>query len=444
MASSQEIEIDLSGLLPHQRKLIKSKARKSCLICGRGAGKSYVCAVLALLYLLKGRNVLIGGTTHDQLHETLFAEIKDVAQRWGIYDLITWRESPMMMELNGAHAWFGFYQAIESVRGYSRVGLIILDEAFLAPASILTTWGPCMRNAGCTTRIVGATTPRQGSLWNITMSDPKCDWEIINAKTTDNPHITAEELELIMSEIKTQEMLDQEIYGIISTDLGASAIIKLKEFPTEPTGIPSGDKRVVAGFDAGEGVERDASAFFKRRGNEVLEMWKLNGIDHEGAVRLIRESDKRLHIDELYLDAAFSDFEFNTLKYEINCQQIHFAQAAPEEYRKDYANMRAYMWFGLADGVRNGLYLGENELVPELKRQMCSTTWFRDNSGRLLLVKKEDLRAVLKQSPDIGDAAALTYVKRYAGDNPKINTIEARLIREKRKQRERYASMMDD
>ena len=430
--STKQIEIDLSGLLPHQRKLIKSKARKSCLICGRGAGKSYACASLALLYILHGRNVLIGGTTHDNLHDTLFAEIKRIAMEWEIYDLITWRESPMSLEIGQSHVWFGFYQAVESVRGYSRVGLIILDEMFLAPASILATWGPCCRNSGCKTRIVGATTPRQGSLWNITMSDPKCDWEIISAKSTDNTHITEEEMQLILSEIKTQEMYDQEILGIISTDLGNAAIIKLAEFPKEPSGIISNDTRVIAGFDAGEGVERDSSAFFKRRGNEVLEMWKLNGIDHEQCVQRIRESNRKIPIDRLYMDAAFSDYEYHTLKYEINCEQIHFAQAAPEEFRKDYANMRAYMWFGLADGVRHGLYIDGFDLSPELKRQMCSTTWLRDTTGRLLLVKKEDLRAALKMSPDIGDAAALTYVDRFVGDDPKIERLVKAKMEDKR------------
>ena len=430
--STKQIEIDLSKLLPHQRKLIKSKARKSCLICGRGAGKSYACASLALLYILHGRNVLIGGTTHDNLHDTLFAEIKRIAMEWEIYDLITWRESPMSLELGNSHVWFGFYQAVESVRGYSRVGLIILDEMFLAPASILATWGPCCRNSGCKTRIVGATTPRQGSLWNITMSDPKCDWEIISAKSTDNTHITEEEMQLILSEIKTQEMYDQEILGIISTDLGNAAIIKLSEFPKEPSGIISNDTRVIAGFDAGEGVERDSSAFFKRRGNEVLEMWKLNGIDHEQCVQRIRESNRKIPIDRLYMDAAFSDYEYHTLKYEITCEQIHFAQAAPEEFRKDYANMRAYMWFGLADGVRHGLYIDGFDLSPELKRQMCSTTWLRDTTGRLLLVKKEDLRAALKMSPDIGDAAALTYVDRFVGDDPKIERLVKAKMEDKR------------
>lgn len=382
---------------------------------------------MCLLYLLLGRNVLVGGSTHDTLHETLFQEIKTLAYEWGIYDIITWRESPMMLELGQAHVWFGFYQAVDSVRGYSKVGLIILDELFLAPANILTVWGPCMRNAGCVTRIVGATTPRQGSLWNITMSDAKCDWEIISAKSSDNVHITKDEMDLILSEIKTKEMYDQEILGIISTDLGAAAIIALKQFPVAPNPIPSLDTRVIAGFDAGEGVERDASAFFKRRGNEVLEMWKLNGIDHEKCVKLIRESNKRLKIDQLNMDAAFSSFEFNTLKYEIPCTQIHFAQAAPEEFRKDYANMRAYMYFGFADGINNGLYVDGFDLSAELKRQLCATTWLRDKAGRLLLTPKEELREVLKMSPDIGDAGALTYVTRFNGDDPVMRGMQGKV-----------------
>ena len=169
-------------------------------------------------------------------------------------------------------------------------------------------------------------------------------------------------------------------------------------------------------------------------------MWKLNGVNHEECVRLIRESNKRLHIDELNMDAAFSSYEYNTLKYELNCEQIHFAQAAPEEFKKDYANMRAYMWFGLADGVRHGLYVDGFDLAPELKRQLCSTTWLRDNTGRLLLVKKEDLRAALKMSPDIGDAAALTYVNRYSGDDPAIANGPAKQF-DKATQK-KYASFM--
>lgn len=433
------ISIDLSGdkLLPHQRQLITSKSNKTALICGRGAGKSYACATLILLTLLRGKNVLVGGQRMETLQTTLYSDIKAMAQEWGIYDLIEWRMSPMMMTLGDAHVWFGSYESIDAVRGYSRVSLIVLDEMFLAPVNILSVWGPCMRaTPDGKTRVVGATTPRSGSLWNVMFADPECKWEIIKAVTTDNTHIKDEEYQLILDGITSEEQYKQEILGQINTDLGGAAIIHLADFPLNPA--PTSDNRVIAGFDAAEGVERDASAFVKRRGNVILEAWKLNNIDHEEAVRRIRESNRRLKIDELNMDAAFSDYEYNVLKYEIPCEQVNFARAASEENRDRYGNVRAEMYFNLAWQIKHGLSVEGTPLASEIKRQMCAITWLHNNQGRLLLVKKEELREALKMSTDISDALALTCLTRYTGDDPVMNRQQMR----DREQIERWASMM--
>ncbi|MBO7471016.1 MAG: phage terminase large subunit [Bacteroidaceae bacterium] len=415
------LNIDLSGdkLLPHQRKLIKSKCKKTALICGRGAGKSYACAALILLTLLIGKNVLVGGQRYETLQTTLYADIKNLAHEWGLYDYITWRMSPMMMVMGDAHVWFGSYESIDAVRGYSRVSLIVLDEMFLAPCNILSVWGPCMRaTPDGKTRIVGATTPRAGSLWNVMFADPKNDWEVITAVTTDNKYIAEEEYKLILSGITSDEMYKQEILGLINTDLGGAAIIKLGQFPQFPA--PTSDNRVIAGLDCAEGVERDCTAFVKRRGNEILEMWKLSTIDHEETVRRIRESNRRLKIDTLNMDAAFSDYEYNILKYEMSCEQVNFARAATEENKEKYANVRAEMYFNLAWHIKHGLCCDGFDLTPELKRQMCAITWLHNNQGRLLLTKKEELRAALKMSTDIADALALTCLDRYTADDPQM------------------------
>lgn len=435
-----KIDIDLSGLLPHQRKLVKSQSRKTALICGRGAGKSYVCACLCLLYLIRGFCVLVGGQRYDTLHDTLFDEIKKLAFEWGLYDFIEWRERPMMLTLGDAHVWFGTYESVEACRGYSRVALMILDEMFLAPTNILSVWGPCQRNAGVQTRIVGATTPRGGSLWNVMFADPDCDWEIITASSFDNTHNTEDELKLILSEIHDQTMYDQEVLGKIVTGLGASAIIHLEDFP-RLVGTTT-DTRVIAGFDAGEGVERDASAFFKRQGNRVLESWKLNGINHEECVRRIRESNSRLKIDRLNMDAAFSDYEFGILQYEVECEQVRFARSPTEPNREKYANVRAEMFFNLAWTVKNGLYVGDMEptLGACLKQELCAISWFKDKQGRLLITPKEDLRAALKRSTDIADAAALTCLDRWQADDPVIQTRDTSLA--DRQRLRRYSLMM--
>ena len=392
---------------------------------------------MTLLTLLQGKNVLLGGQRFDTLHDTLYAEIKAMAHEWGIYDKIEWRESPMMMTFGDAHVYFGTYASKEAVRGYTNVELMILDEMFLADVDIFAIWGPVMRGPKVANpRIIGASTPRPGSLWNVMFSDPNCDWEIIRAVTRDNKFITDEQFKLIVSNIQDDAMYRSEILGELVTDLGGSAIIHLTDFPN--SSAYTSDTSVIAGLDVAEGVERDSTAFLIRRGNTILDMWKLNSIDHEETVRRVREAHKRFHIDELNMDAAFSDYEYNILKYEIPCEQINFARAASEENKDKYANVRAEMYFNAAWHVKHGLCVDGFSLSPELKRQMCAIGWLHNNQGRLLLTKKEDLRAALKMSTDIADALALTCLRRYTADDP---TIRMNTIRDRDKV-ERWANMM--
>lgn len=392
---------------------------------------------MTLLTLLQGKNVLLGGQRFDTLHDTLYAEIKAMAHEWGIYDKIEWRESPMMMTFGDAHVYFGTYASKEAVRGYTNVELMILDEMFLADVDIFAIWGPVMRGPKVANpRIIGASTPRPGSLWNVMFSDPNCDWEIIRAVTRDNKFITDEQFKLIVSNIQDDAMYRSEILGELVTDLGGSAIIHLTDFPN--SSAYTSDTSVIAGLDVAEGVERDSTAFLIRRGNTILDMWKLNNIDHEETVRRVREAHKRFHIDELNIDAAFSDYEYNILKYEIPCEQINFARAASEENKDKYANVRAEMYFNAAWHVKHGLCVDGFSLSPELKRQMCAIGWLHNNQGRLLLTKKEDLRAALKMSTDIADALALTCLRRYTADDP---TIRMNTIRDRDKV-ERWANMM--
>lgn len=424
-------------LLPHQRKLMKSTAKKSLLLCGRGAGKTFGLAIMILLTLLRGLSVLVGGQRYDTLHDTLYAELKKMATDWGVYSFIEWRESPMQMRYNGAVVYFGTYESIDACRGYSNVSLMILDEMFLAPCTILAVWGACMRGPNVSNpRIVGATTPRMESLWNVMMSDENCDWEIIRATTRDNKFISDEQYELILSGITSEEMRQQEIEGKI-VDHHATRIISLGDFPASPA--PTNDERVIGGFDGADGVERDSTAFVKKKGTKIIEMWEFNGIDHEEAVRRLRESHKALPFTKLNLDHAFSDHEYNVLKYEMPCEQVNFARAASEENKERYANVRAEMFFNAVHAItRQGLCVDGFDKSAELKRQLCAIGWHRNNQNRLLLTKKEELRVALGRSPDLADAFALTCLDTWEGDEPEINTTA---LRDKVRAR-RYARMM--
>ena len=227
-------------------------------------------------------------------------------------------------------------------------------------------------------------------------------------------------------------MRKQELLAEIVLNGDNNCVLREDEFPSYYQ--PSTDTRVIAGADLSKGnVERDAFGWFVRRGNEILDMQEFRGWSHERFVQYVLEFHKKTRIDQLNFDSAFSEYAYNTLKYYMPCNQIPFSSRAPEGQEQEYANMRAWIWFSLAWYVKNGLYIGftpkttlydsegnlvGSDVVAHLRQQLCTCSWHRDRQGRLLIIDKEEWRKLIGMSPDIGDAAALTCIERWTGDEP--------------------------
>ena len=373
---------------------------------------------MTLLTLVKGKSVLLGGQRYDTLHDTLFAEIKAMAVSWGIYDRITWRESPMMMTLGDAHVFFGTYASKEAVRGYSNVELMILDEMFLADTDIFSIWGPVQRGPKVENpRIIGATTPRPDSLWNVKFADPECDWEIIRAVTRDNKFITDEQYSLIISNIVNDVQFKTEILGEIILDGGQTAVLNLVDF----TGTiqPFHDDGVYAGLDMAHKGQRDSHVFCAVKGNRLLALHQFGKCEHLEVATWIKRFNEKFRITRLNMDMAFSEAVYEQLLFSIPCRQVSFAEKAPtEEDQKRYANIRAWGYFNMAKQTKDGLVWDvdgefiDKDIVSELKREACNTHFLMDRSNRVLIEDKDNIRQRLGRSPDVADAAMLACLDR--------------------------------
>lgn len=304
------------------------------------------------------------------------------------------------------------------ILGLSEYDGVVMDEASRICAEMRNNAEDRNRGKGITpwVRYLSSPNKDQPEPWFAEECNlhPEC---VIRATSLDNMFTTeAYKRRLKERYVEGSPLYRQQVLGEILEANTNSGIIRLDEFPKFPA--ISSETQVIAGLDCSEGVERDATAFFKRRGNEVLEMWKLNGISHEETVRRIRKSNRELKIDKLNMDMAFSDYEYNILKYEIPCEQVQFARAPSEENREKYGNVRAEMFFNLAWRARNGLCVDGFDLTAELKRQLCAIQWRTNQQGRLLLTPKDELRDKLSMSTDIADAAALTCLDKWTGDDP--------------------------
>jgi hypothetical protein len=184
-------------------------------------------------------------------------------------------------------------------------------------------------------------------------------------------------------------------------------------------------------------------------------MREFRGMSHEKVVQYILDFHSHTPITELNMDMAWSEYAANILKYHMTVNQVSFSErATTEEAQKEYENIRAEMWFNLAWHVKHGLHIGflpetmlydadgnllGADVCAHLRQQLCTVTWFRNKRGRLQLIDKEELRKLIGMSPDIGDAASLTCMDRYNGDDP---TIRMASNEARKKQQLKYAKYM--
>ena len=421
-------------LMPYQQKLLHSANPFCFAVCGRGSGKTYTLSAIALIRLLQGENIIMCAQRYDSLRDVLMRQLQLRAHEWGLDGVVKFSKNPIRATYGDWTIYGSSYECLDGARGLDDINTILLDEVALAPLDVLDILGPCLRGPHVTSpSIRGATTPRSTSLWNhrfAGMMEGSKDWEIIRARTYDNLTLTKQQLEIIESSIQTEEMRRQELEAEIVLNGSNNCIINADEFPSYY--MPSGDTRVIAGLDLSKGsVERDAFGWFARRGNEILDMQEFRGRSHVWIVKYVMDFHKRCPIDKLNMDSAFSEYAFNTLKYYIPCEQIAFSARAPEGEEREYANMRAWMWFSLAWYVKRGLYIGFRptttlydadgnlvgaDVMAHLRQQLCTCTWRRDNQGRLLIIDKDEWRKLINMSTDIGDAAALTCIDRWESE----------------------------
>lgn len=439
--------------------MLKSKNPFTFAVMGRGSGKTYTLSLIALINLLKGKNLIIAAQKYDALRDVLMKEVRKRVHDFKLEGVVNFCMNPIRATYKDFTLYGTSYEALESTgRGLDSISGILLDEVAMAPLDCLDILGPCCRGPGITDPFIfGATTPRATSLWNHRFAhkmEGSEDWEIIKATTYDNWTLTPQQLNIIERSVQTPMMRRQELMAEIMLNGADACLIHEDEFPSYAA--PSSDNRVIAGLDLAKGTaERDAFGWFVRQGNRVLDMKEFHDMDHERIVQYVLDFHRHTPITQLNMDMAWSEYAANILKYHMPVSQISFSErASTEETQKEYENIRAEIWFNLAWHVKHGLHIGflpettiydadgnllGADVCAHLRQQLCTVTWFRNKRGRLQLIEKEELRKLIHMSPDIGDAAALTCLDRYNGDDPTIRIVS---IEARKKQQLKYAKYM--
>ena len=183
-------------------------------------------------------------------------------------------------------------------------------------------------------------------------------------------------------------------------------------------GTAFSDDLLVAGLDVARGGSDDCAVRF-RRGYDArgIAPIRIPGEEVRDSMRLItvcadllgREYDGQ-KIHTLFVDGtAIGGPICDRLRQmgHRNVVEVQFGARSPDE---KYANMRAWMWAKLRDWLQYGAI----DKDPRLELDLTSPGYHHDRHDRLVLESKEDMKKRGVDSPDDGDALALTFAASVA------------------------------
>lgn len=419
MAKQLNIEIPL---LPVQQEYMQSTDPFTAIVSSRSCGKSFVAILDSLIHVMQGENVLYMSPTEGSFYKGPWLHLQTLLRKFGLESEFHWNGSLRQGTLFGKILFVGTYQNLDAARGATECGTLTLDEFMLSKPNILATLAPCLRGIDrygnpVDPRIRAVGTPDMRSSWQLMVIEPeKYGIKVLRSKMTDNVYMTDKQRQVMAAAIFDENLRRQEVDGEILIGDGLTNIVSLKDFGSIT--MPCGDMSVYAGLDMAKSGQRDGHVFSAVRGNELLALHGFGICDHDSVASWIRKFNQRFRIANLNIDLAWSEHIYETLRYEIPCQQIAFGGAAPEGQTLGYGNWRGWSHFHAADMIKSGFNVNvENEFidrdrVPLLKREMTNIHFTLDRIGRLLIEPKDAIRERLGHSPDTTDSFILALASR--------------------------------
>lgn len=206
-----------------------------------------------------------------------------------------------------------------------------------------------------------------------------------------------------------------------------STLLQIADAITASQRVPEGDETtegVAMGIDIARG-KGDNSCVYVRQGKRTLEMWTAKTPNMKTFAREIQRLVGKHEPESIFVDTTNGDGgaicdELRSLG--IKSCQVAFSNRANDTVR--FYNIRAEMWFKMAEWIRDGGCIPED---PDLIREVCmpNVTWKGD---QMQLEAKESIKKRLNgTSPDRADALALTFA--YPVPRRKTKGVFAELTR---------------
>ena len=173
----------------------------------------------------------------------------------------------------------------------------------------------------------------------------------------------------------------------------------------------------------------DRSVIIRRQGLQAFGLRKFSGLDLMRFASIVAEEIREWSPDEVFVDAvgigAGVVDRLHQLGYR-NVTGVSWGEPASDD--KAYYNLRAECWCRLADWIKSGGRLPNDQ---ELRDDLTGPQYGFDNKERKQLERKEDMKKRGLPSPDAGDAIAMTFAQYVEASDDRVATLLKQMATQK-------------
>lgn len=387
------------------------------LTTGVGAGKSRAAAMWVVFTAMKKKTRMIAAAqNYRALTEVLFREIQSLLVQLNV-DFKYTRGQKFVLP-NGSEIFGATAQNPTSILGFTDIEYGIIDEAAYCPEELYNYITDRMRGENITQgkiRLISSPSNTLQAQWFKKLCK-KYPTKVIHATTFDNP-FTSKEYKQAQSDKYGEgtPMYKQQLLGEFIDDDLSFAVIGAKDFPTIKQ---DGYGLRYMGIDcAGSGA--DYTVFIVVDATGILDKVKVEKADTYKLHTIAKQLIEKWHIVKVRIDTTggFGNGLNDMLQLSspnIEVIGINFGQKSIDEC---YLNSRAEMYFNLADKIKAGFYVDDDEIIEEL----TNTTYLINGTGKTLLTPKIKIKEIINRSPDSADALALSLYDKEVGLSPKVS-----------------------
>ena len=197
---------------PWQAELLRTRPRRSLLLCSRQSGKSTVTALTALdtaIYQAPALVLLVSPSQRQSAE--LFRTVMQFHSRLGGAPALN-AESVLKAELSNGSRILALPGTERTIRGYAAADLVVIDEAARVEDDLLAAVRPMLATSSGGGRLIALTTPAGKRGWFFDAWTGGEDWHRTRVTAAECPRITQAFLDEELKELGAQRFSEE--YGL--------------------------------------------------------------------------------------------------------------------------------------------------------------------------------------------------------------------------------------